>query len=245
MSRRQTGAVEDQPRVDALLLGNPGESRLPLDEADADGLSLFHRLFDKLYPLIRFVYERLQGHDWFTEIEPGIWLGGAPTYGRDYEFLRVQGITAVLDVRAERPDETAFYDRYGIAHVRFRVPDIAVPDDAVITAAVNWLAEQLTAGRVVLVHCAKGRGRSATLLAGYLMRERGMSFEAARELLKSKRALAKLEDRHRQRLTQWLAGQRSRERAESAELSSLPPGHLTGQESPPGAPEGGCPCLRQ
>jgi protein-tyrosine phosphatase len=57
----------------------------------------------------------------------------------------------------------------------------------------------------VLVHCAKGRGRSATILAAYLMREAGYSYEEARDLLKSKRKLSKLEDRHQLVLQDWIA----------------------------------------
>jgi hypothetical protein len=33
-------------------------------------LSLFHRAFDKLFPTIRFVYERIQRHNWFDRITP-------------------------------------------------------------------------------------------------------------------------------------------------------------------------------
>lgn len=170
-------------------------------------LSLFHRLFDKLYPAIRFGYENVMGHSWFSAITPQLWLGGAPTYDRDYEFIRHQGITAVINIRAERPDETGYYDRHGIRHVQYKVPDIAVPDPETITAAVDWTRDQIAAGRVVLVHCAKGRGRSATLVAAYLMRERGMTFEEARSLLKSQRELSKLEERHRRVLETWMATQ--------------------------------------
>ena len=58
-------------------------------------------------------------------------------------------------------------------------------------------------GRTVLVHCAKGRGRSATVLAAYLMKTEGMTFDAVRDLLHSKRSLVKLEDRHRRVLESW------------------------------------------
>ena len=43
------------------------------------------------------------------------------------------------------------------------------------------------------------------MLAAYLMKTEGMSFDAVRDLLRSKRALVKLEDRHRRVLESWVA----------------------------------------
>lgn len=169
------------------------------------GLSPFHRAFDRLYPAIRFTYERLLGHAWFSRIEPRLWLGGAPTYGRDYEAIVALGITAVLDIRAERESKVAFYDGHGITHLQFQVPDVSVPDEAVLTGSVAWIGDQLADGRTVLVHCAKGRGRSATVIAAYLMKTEGLSFDEVRSLLHSRRELVKLEDRHRRVLESWVA----------------------------------------
>jgi hypothetical protein len=161
-------------------------------------------VFDALYPAIRFTYERLLGHDWFSRIEPRLWLGGAPTYRRDYDAILALGITAVLDIRAERASKGVFYDAHGITHRQFLVPDVTVPDEAVLTEAVAWIGDQLAEGRTVLVHCAKGRGRSATVIAAYLMRTEGMSFDEVRHLRTSRRELVKLEDRHRRVLESWV-----------------------------------------
>jgi protein tyrosine/serine phosphatase len=174
---------------------------------DDNPLGFFHRLFDKLYPFIRFTYERLMSHDWFSPVTPRLWLGGAPTYQRDYEFILDHDINAVLNIRAEREDDVEFFERHDIAHTQFRVPDVTVPDPDTITAAVDWVKAQVDAGRTVLVHCAKGRGRSATLVAAYLMREEGMTFDEAAGLLRSRRSLTKLEPRHQQILEAWEAGQ--------------------------------------
>jgi protein-tyrosine phosphatase len=168
-------------------------------------LSVFHRAFDKLYPAIRFVHETVRRNEWFSQITPQLWLGGAPTYERDYEFIRAANITAVLNIRAEREDDIACYNRHGITHIQFKVPDVGVPSGAVISDAVAWIREQIADGRTVLVHCAKGRGRSATLLAAYFMLHEDMSFDQANDLMKSKRKLTKLEERHRKALEEWMA----------------------------------------
>lgn len=174
---------------------------------DGDKLGIFHRAFDSLYPFIRFTYERVLKQAWFSEISANLWVGGAPTYERDYEFILENGITAVVNIRAERDDDVEFYHRHGINYVRYKVPDIYIPEPQVITDAVDWVAGQVSEGRTVLIHCAKGRGRSAALMAGYLMRDQGMSYEAAEQLLDTKRPLTKLEDRHRRVLEAWIRTQ--------------------------------------
>ena len=171
-------------------------------------LGLLHRGFDKLYPAIRFTYERLLGHVWFSQVTPKLWLGGAPTYQRDYDLLLGAGITAVVDIRAERTADPAFFDEHNIAHHQYRVPDVSVPSEDVLTDAVTWISEQVAEDRVVLIHCAKGRGRSATVLAAYLMDVDGLTFDEVEDLLTSKRKLVKLQDRHRKVLESWIAHRR-------------------------------------
>ena len=186
--------------------GPPEVDRPP----EADGppqVGLFHRVFDRFYPAIRFTYERGMGHEWFSEITPHLWLGGAPTYGRDFDEILSLGITGVVDMRAEREAEAAFFAEHDIALRQYFVPDVTVPDEEILTDAVDAITTWVGEGRTVLIHCAKGRGRSATVLAAYLMKTEGMSFEQVSEFLTGKRALVKLQDRHREVLESWIAKQ--------------------------------------
>ncbi len=183
----------------------------PTDVLPPQKLSLFHRVFDKLFPTIRFMHETVRRNNWFDRITPAdrvpaeLWLGGAPHYQRDYDFLVNNNIRAVINIRSERADDTDFYAAHDISHLRLYVPDVWVPDEAAITQGVDWMKQQVAEGRSVLVHCAKGRGRSATILAAYLMREGGLTYEEARDLLKSRRRLSKLEERHELVLKDWIA----------------------------------------
>lgn len=164
----------------------------------------FHYLFDKLFPVIRFVYERIQRHRWFDEIAPQLWLGGAPHYPRDYDFLLEAGINAVVNIRAERQDDVELYERHDVDYLQLKVLDILVPPADILDEGVAFIHKKVQDGKTVLVHCAKGRGRSVTLLAAYLMRYEGMTFDEAVRLLREKRPLSNLQSRHRIALEEWI-----------------------------------------
>ena len=71
---------------------------------------------------------------------------------------------AVLDVTCELPLQVL-----PPAYLNLAVWDTHAPTPAQIEQGVKWALQQRAAGRPVLVHCAHGHGRSATVLAAILI----------------------------------------------------------------------------
>ena len=166
-------------------------------------MNLFHWLFDKTFPVTRFVYEKVIGHAWVDQITSDLWLGGAPTYPRDYDFILNHDIQAVLNIRAEREDDHALYAKNDITYLQVKVLDMVVPPVPAIVESIAWMRQQIEDGRSVFIHCAKGRSRSATLIAAYLVKYENMSIDQAHQLMLSKRKLTNLRSWHLERVAEW------------------------------------------
>jgi len=58
-----------------------------------------------------------------------------------------------------------------------------------IEDALDLIREVVTAGQRILVHCHAGRSRSVVVVARYLMRNRGLTVQAALDLIASRREI--------------------------------------------------------
>jgi protein-tyrosine phosphatase len=121
-------------------------------------------------------------YSWITSY---LMLGAQPER-RDLPALRRAGIAAVLSVRDDDPRPVDHYRRLGFAFCQVPVPDFTTPSVEQLAACCAFIDEQRLAGHAVLVHCALGVQRSATICLAYLMRE-GRSQEIALELLRERR----------------------------------------------------------
>lgn len=126
-------------------------------------------------------------------VESWLFVGGA-VRPVDYPRLQALGITAVVDLRAERQDDAERLRALGIEYLNLPAPDHFAPRQAQLAEGARWMQERVEAGGSVYVHCQHGVGR-APLQALCLLVARGESPDAAYRKLRAARWQATLNDR--------------------------------------------------
>lgn len=102
------------------------------------------------------------------EIRPGLFLGRR-LLSSDLPLLKQLGIDAILDTTVEFDalDRSAAHSP--IAYLNVPIFDHGTPHIEQLHRAVLWVNQRRRQRRRVVIHCALGRGRSATILLAYLL----------------------------------------------------------------------------
>ncbi len=95
----------------------------------------------------------------------------------DLDWLADQGIGAVLSLTEAPLPAHALRERE-MAALHIPIDDQTAPTQAELLIALDFIDQQHIAGRGVLVHCRVGEGRTATILAAYLIRQGATSQQA-------------------------------------------------------------------
>ncbi len=129
-----------------------------------------------------------------TENKSRLFLGALPNrVTADIEDLRKEGVKAVVSVNQpwERrpwsisvPYSDADYQKVGMDYKKLQVDDHTYPSVEQLNDVANYIHGKMEKGENVYVHCRAGHGRSAMLIAAYLIKHRGMSAEEAVEQIK-------------------------------------------------------------
>lgn len=139
----------------------------------------------------------------FVEIAPGLHIGGA-IYPWNVRGLRRRGITAVLNCCWEFQDVIWRLVHRKRSYKQLFLPDGTAPSMHRLERAVSYLREAINNGETVLVHCAYGKNRSATVIAAYLV-EAGLaeSLEHAEQMLVERRPVMFFRKMQRRALESW------------------------------------------
>ena len=126
----------------------------------------------------------------FTEIIPErLWIGAAPNKNDLVELKRKFGSELIIMDLTGSPEEKGWCHELGVNYDERTplVPESGQPipiSRLKIASAV--IGDNVGSGKKVVLHCLKGRGRSPTCAAAYLMSS-GMSVADAKHTIMSKR----------------------------------------------------------
>lgn len=129
------------------------------------------------------------------KIEPHLFLGCRMS-NKHVALLNENQIDAILDVTAEFDglDWTAYQEDY--RYLNIPVLDHTSPTSEQLVLAINWLNQQISEGKNVVVHCALGRGRSVLVVAAYLLaKDPKLSVDDALKQINKIRQTARLNKR--------------------------------------------------
>ncbi len=128
----------------------------------------------------------LLARNWWDVIDEHLLLGGALMFD-DLERLQHQGVRAIMNLSAERPDNQQRLQTAQMDYLWLPVMDTRPPTVAQIQCGLAWIDKHLHNGHTVYIHCAAGMGRSTTLLACWYIYAHGMSVPQVLRFLKRRR----------------------------------------------------------
>lgn len=122
-----------------------------------------------------------EGWTW-TLIHPEmVALGGGGLDADDVRYIHEQGFRAILNYRAEHPDDEQTVRALGMKYLL--IPETYAEEDTMlledVQKAVDFIEANLARGDPVYVHCTGGWHRSAAGVVAYYMKSRGWRFQEA------------------------------------------------------------------
>src|SRR5688572_4222797 len=128
-----------------------------------------------------------------SRVNDWLWVGGSVPRSQ-YPALAEQGITAIIDLRAERCDDAAALAALGIELLHLPVTDRFPPSVEQLMKGVEWALPLLKAGGRLFTHCEHGVGRGPLMGLAVLVAQ-GADVTEAYRALREVRWQATLNDR--------------------------------------------------
>lgn len=123
-----------------------------------------------------------------VEVTRGVYVGSVGA-AKDVDALRALGVTHVLTVCGGLPRDGFYPDDFVYETCAVNdTPDAAI--DAHFDRCYDFIRDALARGGKVLVHCFRGKSRSATICAMYMMRARGVRLDDAMAAIRAVRPCA-------------------------------------------------------
>ncbi|UUO07082.1 dual specificity protein phosphatase family protein [Blastopirellula sp. J2-11] len=123
---------------------------------------------------------------WWDRIDEHVIIGALPSEKIATEIIAA-GVTAVVNTCQEYAGPLATYAKSGVEQLHLPTIDFVPPSLEDVKRGVEFIDQQITAGKQVYIHCKAGRARSATIVICWLIKAKEMTPTEAQLFLISKR----------------------------------------------------------
>jgi protein-tyrosine phosphatase len=124
-------------------------------------------------------------------IIPNLYLGNISS-ANDIDFLQQNNIQAIINCTINEPFNDYFEDKntFRLAINDSRDTDNISTFKSEIISCIEFIESNLDDNKAVYVHCYWGLMRSATVIAGYLIKKYNITHEDAIQIIKEQRPMA-------------------------------------------------------
>ncbi|MBI5274523.1 MAG: dual specificity protein phosphatase family protein [Chlamydiales bacterium] len=159
------------------------------------------------YYLVRFLshyYSKKNPCNWWDKIGGPceIYLGAIPFTNRDHlsqlQDLGIQHVLSCIEPFETKrslfgsPVSKQKWEQAGMHRMELPIEDFTIPSLEQLHLGSDFIHEAVQHGPVY-VHCKAGRGRSASMIAAYLIKYHHMEVDEAVKIIKKNRPIVKLE----------------------------------------------------
>ncbi|MGB9739899.1 MAG: phosphatase [Chloroflexus aggregans] len=156
-------------------------------------------MIDLVHKYVSTQWQRFFGLN-ISQINTMLFVGGQ-FHPEQWSDIYALGVRAVLSLQAERAD--TFSEPLPNRSLRLLVPDFHPPTIEQLDEGVHFIANAISDGLPVFIHCHAGVGRAPLMTAAYLIARHGVDHRTALKIVHAARPIIRPNRRQLVRLREY------------------------------------------